>query len=506
MQPTFLSSVTPATRTEPWSTDPPIHLSSTPPPSTSLLGSVFTSRDKKIPSVQVSGTQGGVEGEGKGEEPRPSSSPHRMLTQSLSSEHSGTDHAPSILADSGSFQPLGSEVAQDREDEEESLVERKTRSKSKDKSKKKKKKKRKTKSEDAAGNSKTPDAELKPPEAAAATNGAEDVTSSSNHPPAQQTSTADRHGGSGHGSPKPHPSDEAGERGRGASLVEPDGGQSLESTNPFGADDDEEMGSEERSQVTYRVKEVGLPWEGDEWPPRDAEAPSNFTPPVGRGSLGEYMEECDVGFGRGVEPLPLPQTGSNKRLSLADELEMAMEDADEATPQQEVIPPEPHPSADLPQLAVVSLMEEQTTTGTQEGTTPPTDSTPSSSRKEFQSDDDRSGKKKIFIPSKYGHRPRPLATPPVDARYDSSPQRPSEITERDRTAMDIEIDDNARLVISLDILHREDEKLLRLTQVATPTGVGQQRTCYILVTSDCTYILKRGESIPWAMGHRVGGA
>ena len=86
-----------------------------------------------------------------------------------------------------------------------------------------------------------------------------------------------------------------------------------------------------------------------------------------------------------------------------------------------------------------------------------------------------------------------MPLPPTELRYDGSPLRPSEITDKDRRASDVEIDDNARLVISLDILHREDEKLLRLVQVATPTGVGQQRTCYILVTSDCTYILKRGE-------------
>lgn len=39
--------------------------------------------------------------------------------------------------------------------------------------------------------------------------------------------------------------------------------------------------------------------------------------------LSEYVEECDTAFGRSVEPLPLTQ--SSKRLSLADELEQAMD-------------------------------------------------------------------------------------------------------------------------------------------------------------------------------------
>ena len=57
----------------------------------------------------------------------------------------------------------------------------------------------------------------------------------------------------------------------------------------------------------------------------------------------------------------------------------------------------------------------------------------------------------------------------------------------------MEIDDTTRLVISLDILHQEEEELHKLVQVATPTGVGQQRTCYVLLTSHCTYILRKGE-------------
>lgn len=97
-----------------------------------------------------------------------------------------------------------------------------------------------------------------------------------------------------------------------------------------------------------------------------------------------------------------------------------------------------------------------------------------------------------LVSDNFSNSPLLLST---ELRYDGSPLRPREITDKDRRASDIEIDDNARLVISLDILHREDEKLHRLIQVATPTGVGQQQTCYILVTSDYTYILKRGKKL-----------
>lgn len=43
----------------------------------------------------------------------------------------------------------------------------------------------------------------------------------------------------------------------------------------------------------------------------------------GGAELGDYLEECDVGFPRELHPLPLPQS-TGKRLSLADELEMAI--------------------------------------------------------------------------------------------------------------------------------------------------------------------------------------
>ena len=77
----------------------------------------------------------------------------------------------------------------------------------------------------------------------------------------------------------------------------------------------------------------------------------------------------------------------------------------------------------------------------------------------------------------------------------------------------MEIDDNTQLVISLDVLHQEDERLIRLVQVATPTGVGQQRTCYVLVTSLYTYVLRKGVcvcvcvcvTIPWCSPDGIEG-
>lgn len=72
-----------------------------------------------------------------------------------------------------------------------------------------------------------------------------------------------------------------------------------------------------------------------------------------------------------------------------------------------------------------------------------------------------------------------------------APDRPNEITAKAKKANDIVIDDTTRLVISLDVLHQEDENMVRLVRVATPTGVGQQRTCYVLVTSTHVYILRK---------------
>ncbi len=82
--------------------------------------------------------------------------------------------------------------------------------------------------------------------------------------------------------------------------------------------------------------------------------------------------------------------------------------------------------------------------------------------------------------------------------YDGSPTRPQEITQEDREAYDLPIDDNTQLVVSLDVLFNEgdtEEQISRLVQLSTPTVVGQQRTCFLLLTSHAVYIMKRGNLI-----------
>ena len=421
MQPTFISSVTPDTKpAEPWSTDPPVHVSSRTPS--------FNSKDKNPPTVQVSDVQvGGASPEGgvvhqgamalsadqREEELRSSFSPHRTLSQPPSSEAATLEQSGSErLVQSGSHSPQsqlalpGSEVMQD-EDGDDALVERKSKSKSsKDKSKKKKKKKKKPKSDDLA-DSKAPELGSKAPAAAAVVsddwatavaNGDGDVqvTASGDQPLPGGTDSRMDAGGDGSGSAsKPRPA--VGEEVTMARVEADDGGGENEATsNPFGLGDSPRAGgnpfaaegaeegaqdSEERTQITYRVKKMRQPWEEEgegDWTPTEDGGP-NFTPPAHhQGSLGEYMEECDMGFGKGVEPLPLPQQGASKRLSLADELEMAMEE--EITPpaaagnQQEVTSSEPHPS--ILQPSGGEEQEEQATVGA----TPPTGSTPSSSQ------------------------------------------------------------------------------------------------------------------------------
>ena len=76
--------------------------------------------------------------------------------------------------------------------------------------------------------------------------------------------------------------------------------------------------------------------------------------------------------------------------------------------------------------------------------------------------------------------------------HSNSPNRPHEISQKDREANDVLIDDNTKVVISLDVLHQEEEEILRLIQVSTPTGVGQQQNCYVLITSQSAYIMKKG--------------
>ena len=46
--------------------------------------------------------------------------------------------------------------------------------------------------------------------------------------------------------------------------------------------------------------------------------------------------------------------------------------------------------------------------------------------------------------------------------YESSPHRPKKITDADKMAADVMIDDNTRLVLSLDILYTNEEEIDRV--------------------------------------------
>lgn len=51
---------------------------------------------------------------------------------------------------------------------------------------------------------------------------------------------------------------------------------------------------------------------------------------------------------------------------------------------------------------------------------------------------------------------------PEPVVYDSSPSRPRDITEADRTAADVRVNDNTKLVFSLDILYTDQEEIIRV--------------------------------------------
>lgn len=100
-------------------------------------------------------------------------------------------------------------------------------------------------------------------------------------------------------------------------------------------------------------------------------------------------------------------------------------------------------------------------------------------------------------------------------KYSSPPQRSDEITARDKHAADIPVDENMRLVFSLDVYFSENEDVLRvsdnlntdyrgiasfslylqLVQVATPTGLGQQSIVFVLITNEALYILRKGKPL-----------
>ena len=47
--------------------------------------------------------------------------------------------------------------------------------------------------------------------------------------------------------------------------------------------------------------------------------------------------------------------------------------------------------------------------------------------------------------------------------YDSPPERPPVITESEKRSCDVAIDDNTRIVLSLDIFHHSDETAIRVS-------------------------------------------
>ncbi|XP_064384212.1 pleckstrin homology domain-containing family M member 2-like isoform X2 [Halichondria panicea] len=65
------------------------------------------------------------------------------------------------------------------------------------------------------------------------------------------------------------------------------------------------------------------------------------------------------------------------------------------------------------------------------------------------------------------------------------------ISDADKRASDIVIDETTRLVLSLDVLSEDNEQPLRLVQLATPSGVGLQRIAYCLITDRGVYILRK---------------
>ncbi len=51
--------------------------------------------------------------------------------------------------------------------------------------------------------------------------------------------------------------------------------------------------------------------------------------------------------------------------------------------------------------------------------------------------------------------------------YNGPPNRPMEITESERHSCDVPIDDNTRIVLSLDVFHHSDERAIRVSNTDT---------------------------------------
>lgn len=452
---------------------------------------MFSSKDKKdLPSgadssVGVAGDYpteggGGVAGPREREVELSSSfSPHRTISQQIHSH--GTGMVAGLESDSGSYSPhsslpLQEDVllhlqSQQNLEEEEELVIRKPKTKSKTK---KKKKKKKAKAADA-GESQLGVSGVSGGQDQVDSNAVQDLI----HPTRNESSR----GQPEPGQPEPSPPDSS----RLQEEVEEGRGKGVEPVESEG------------QEVSWDHWAAG---EGSGLVER-----RQFTPPPKSFQSEGYLEEEEeeMGFGRGHQPMPLPQSTATKRLSLADELEMAMEGSapplgPEGRDDEDNGDTVFHPNAAEPdsnQRQATPNMVALLTTPPKNTTHDNTDDIVKFPNEKVVSDEGNAQDPGSYLTTPtiikaIKPHPLPFLEPAV---YDGSPVRPREITENDKRANDKEMDDNTRLVISLDVLHQHDEEeLLRLVQVATPTGVGLQRTCYVLITSHSTYILRKGET------------
>lgn len=336
IQPTFIASVSPSKEAESCPSDIPIAT-----PASADRSSL--SRDSAVSST-TGGTGGGewpspkqqgvakAEGSGREEELRSSFSPHRTLTQT---EPRGIGQAGLLESGSGSYSPHSSltvpqgemfqEVTQQvkgqgAEVEDETLVVRQP------KAKKKKKKKKKSKMEESAESQSISDQVASQSSAVATPSGAvvvvtDPVTDIVTAAPVRvEADSSELAEGRKVDSSSPRAREKEGE---GALVGSPsDQEMPWEHWAPEGRKVDASSArareEEEEGALVGSPSDQDMSWE--HLAPEGASVEGGAELP-----LGEYLEECDVGFSEKLHPLPLPQQGTSKRLSLADELEMAME-------------------------------------------------------------------------------------------------------------------------------------------------------------------------------------
>ena len=261
----------------------------------SVTGTIGKDGRKEAPAV--SNTTGGSQED----DLRSSFSPHRTLTQT---ESRGTGEEAGLLeSGSGSYSPHSSLTVPHNEtlqrmiqqggatggaEGEDELVVRKSKSKGKAK---KKKKRKKPKMSDADDTGTSQSVAVTMPSIATTTQSVAMTTAATDMAiAADDQAEAD------------------GDQMEGADS----------SPQPSRAKEGEEE-EEERGRVNS-PEEQEMPWE--HWTLGGGVVTSEGG---AEPALGEYTEECDVGFDR-LHPVTLPQpAASNKRLSLADELELAME-------------------------------------------------------------------------------------------------------------------------------------------------------------------------------------